>query len=456
MKVWQFKGILTETGWLLPGYLESENGKTISVNEGVKDGLHDYEINGYLLPGFQNAHSHAFQYGMAGISENRVSSLPRDNFWSWREAMYDIALKIDPDQLGHIAAMVYSEMAKHGYTSVAEFHYLHHDKNGNPYDNPAEHGIKLVEAAKIAGIRITLVPVFYQTRSFGIPATKSQRRFVFPSFDAYYNLIEHSGTIVNEQSHASLGVGVHSLRAVIKDDLLAIVNSEFKELPFHLHISEQIKEVEDCLKFYGKRPVEWIFDNISVDKNFHLVHSTHLSDQEVNDLAESNAQVVLCPTTEGNLGDGIFPLKKFQNSGGNWSIGTDSHVSLNPMEELRLLDYGQRLISHERNTYHHGEDSGFFAFSMAWKSGRRAMGLPDNEFFKTGDPFDGLIIRHDNPLIGSTSAKNLLSTILYSSDLRDYTGTIVDGKWLVKDGIHINRNSISINFLKVLQELGIR
>lgn len=455
MKKWQFKGILTQHGWLSPAYLTTEEGIIKEIGEGSLE-KPDANLEGYLLPGFQNSHSHAFQYAMAGITENRHSSGIRDNFWSWRSAMYEIALKIDPEQMRDIAAMVYTEMVKNGFTSVAEFHYLHHDKNGKVYADPAELGHQLIEAAKSAGIRITLIPIFYQNGGFGKKAEKYQRRFTHQSVDDYLHLLECSEKHVKNHEHASLGNGVHSLRAADKESVSALLSQEKKHLPFHMHISEQLREVQECLEHYGQRPVRWFLENYESTTNMNLVHATHLSETEVQMLGKSNANVVLCPTTEGNLGDGIFPLKNFQKNGGKWSIGTDSHIGINPMEELRLLDYGQRLVSHERNTFHHDGDSGLFAIRTAWQAGRRAMGSPDEDFFVVGQPMDGVVIGNENPLIATASKANLLSTFLYSANPRDYKGTIVQGEWIYKDGQSKNGGPINRNFFEVLKQLKIR
>ena len=455
MKVWQFKGILTKSGWLSPAYIETHEGKIQKIEKGLADSP-NADLDGYLIPGFQNAHSHAFQYAMAGIAENRHQTGMKDDFWTWRSTMYEIALKINPEQMRDIAAMVYSEMVKNGYTSVAEFHYLHHDPSGNEYENRAELGHQLIEAAKIAGIRITLVPVFYQKGGFGKPAEKYQRRFIFKSVDDYHRLLDQTRRMTSDEAHASLGIGVHSIRAADEYAIEEVLRLPFKKSPFHMHISEQTLEVDESEEFYGQRPVDWFLNKYQAPESLHLVHATHLTQAEVNLIADRKARVVLCPSTEGNLGDGIFPLKPFQALGGKWSIGTDSHIGLNPMEELRILDYGQRLTTNHRDSFHSDTDSGLFAIRTCWEAGRAAMGQEDSEFFEVGAALDGLVISNENPLVAATGMDHLMSTIIYSSNPRDYKGVIVDGEWIYKDGQAKNGGAILRNFLSVLKELDIR
>ncbi|MES2484885.1 MAG: formimidoylglutamate deiminase, partial [Bacteroidota bacterium] len=350
MAQYTFKGLLTQEGWIQNAAVTLDAAGTIVSITAVDVPQGEY-INGYALPGFQNAHSHAFQYAMAGLAELHSATGVQDDFWSWRNAMYGLALTLSPEQMQAVATMLYSEMARHGYTAVAEFHYLHHDKNGTPYANLAEMGERLVAAAKTAGIRITLVPMFYQQGGFGQAPLERQKRFISNTIEDYYKLLAATEKVVQNQPHANVGIGIHSLRAVKPQDVISVCQNLDGSKPFHIHVSEQLKEIEDCEGFHNKRPVQWLLDNCSVDKNYHLVHATHLDDAEVTGVAKSGANVVLCPSTEGNLGDGLFRFEDYKNHGGNWSIGTDSHVGLNPLEELRILDYGQRLISHKRTSF---------------------------------------------------------------------------------------------------------
>lgn len=450
-----FKGLLTENGWLTNAVVNlDEAGTIISITE--SDTNQGEYINGYALPGFQNAHSHAFQYAMAGLAELHTDTGVQDDFWSWRNAMYGLALTLSPEQLEVMATMLYSEMARHGYTAVAEFHYLHHDKDGKPYPNLAEMGARLIAAAKTAGIRITLVPMFYQQGGFGQPPVERQKRFISSTLEDYYKLLDSSITATKAYTNASTGVGIHSLRAVKPEDVKSICNALDGSMPFHIHVSEQLKEIEDSVAFHGKRPVQWLLDNCNVNDNYHLVHATHLDDNEVKGIAQSGANVVLCPSTEGNLGDGLFRFEDYKKYNGNWSIGTDSHVGLNPLEELRILDYGQRLISHKRTTFvTEGQgNSAFNAIKMAWQSGRKAMGASNKEFFSIGQPFDAVVMRADSPLVATASLQNLCNTFVYSADASDIAGTIVAGKWIYKNGQ--SHEAIVNDFVSTLTELGTR
>ncbi len=457
MKSYQFKGVLTQNGWIKNAVvMVDENGAITSISS---EENHNAElVNGFALPGFQNTHSHAFQYAMAGLAELHEGSGVPDDFWSWRSTMYNLALTLSPQHLEDIAAMLYVEMLRNGYTSVAEFHYLHHDTHGNPYTNLAEHGERLVAAAKKVGIRITLVPIFYQKGGFGLPPENKQKRFISSSLEAYYKLYESSKTATTYYKNASIGLGVHSLRAVSKEVIVALCRDFRDNQPFHIHVSEQLKEIEDCQNFYGKRPVEWLLDNCKVTPNFHLVHATHLNDNELKGIAKAGANVVLCPSTEGNLGDGLFRLRDFKALQGQWSIGTDSHVGLNPFEELRLLDYGQRIATNKRDTFYvSGKgDSGFNAIKMIWQTGKKAMGDSLNTFFEVGKPFDAVVMHGNIPLISNTSEKNWCNTFVYSCDASHILGTIVDGHWVVKQGVHDNCNEVSSNFINTMKDLEAR
>ncbi len=459
MKKYYFKKLLQNSGWLTKATVTvNDNGiiSDISTSENQNSSLGIQ--HSIAIPGFQNAHSHAFQYAMAGLAERHEGSENPDDFWGWREAMYQLALSVNPDQMEAIASMLYSEMARHGYTNVTEFHYVHHNKDGKPYDNLAEMGSRLIAAAKTAGIGITLCPIFYQKGGFGQAPNDRQRRFISPTIYDYLKLLESSREACKSYEHANIAIGIHSMRGVEPKDIVEIAKSGPQDIPFHIHISEQLKEIEDSIKYLGKRPVEWLLENIELNERFHLVHATHLTDEETIGIAKSGANVVICPSTEGNLGDGLFPLRKYQKEGGKWSIGTDSHVGLNPLEELRLLDYGQRLISHKRNTYFSTKqgDGGTYALEMATISGRKAMNNFESEYFKVGKPFNACIIDGTHPLLANCRDKNLTSTIVYSTDSTMQKATISHGKMIVENGNHVKKNKISNKFNEIMKELANR
>jgi len=251
MKAFRFKGVLQKDGWLMPAYVRfDEEGNILEVSDEKNSAFNYSNINGFALPGLQNAHSHAFQYAMVGLTEQHDLK-NNDDFWAWRKAMYQLALSVNPDQMEAIASMLYAEMLRHGYTEVAEFHYVHHQPSGTPYLNKAELGERLVAAAKNVGIKITLIPIFYQKGGFGKTATEN------------YQL-------------AKMAIGVHSLRAVEPTLVKALIDQLGTNLPFHIHVSEQLKEVEASMAYLGKRPVEWMLENLPLSDKFHLVHATHL------------------------------------------------------------------------------------------------------------------------------------------------------------------------------------
>ncbi len=455
LKYFRFEALLQREGWLAPAYVGvDENGRIQYLsNKPNPDGSAIEAVSGYTLPGFQNGHSHAFQYAMTGLAENHPSGM-EDDFWTWREEMYKCALLVGPEEAEAIAAMLYAEMLRHGYTHVAEFHYLHHDKDGKQYENLAEMGERMVAAAKTAGIKITLVPVFYQKGGFGLDPQPRQRRFISRTVDHYLKLLEASKYVIRNYDGARLGFSVHSLRAVELSDIVQTFQQGPKDLPFHLHVSEQKKEVADCLAYCKQRPMQWLLENLPVDERFNLVHSTHLDDSELKGLAASKANVVLCPSTEGNLGDGIFRMREYYQAGGHWSIGTDSHIGLNPLEEFRMIDYRQRLVTNLRSIFK--VDGAKYLVNEALSCGRKAMGQQDTDHFAMGQPLDAIIIDSKSPLILTSSLKNLLSTIVYTGDASCNLGTLVNGKWVVKQQVHVDQASIKQKFVSAIKNLGSR
>jgi formimidoylglutamate deiminase len=452
IRYFRFTGLYTGESWLMPAYVGvDEDGiiRSVSANSPAS-GIAAETVQGYALPGFQNAHSHAFQYAMTGEAEIHPAGT-HDDFWTWREAMYRCALSVNPAQAEAIAAMLYAELLRNGYTHVAEFHYLHHDKNGRQYSNIAEMGERMLSAAKTAGIRITLVPVFYQQGNFGQPPAERQRRFISAKTDDYLKLLDAGIHACGYYSMASAGFGVHSLRAVDGEDVKRTFNEGPKGLPFHLHVSEQKKEVSDCIAYTGKRPMQWLLSNLTVNENFHLVHSTHLDDGELKDLAASKANVVLCPSTEGNLGDGIFRMKEYVRLGGRWTIGTDSHIGIDPLEEFRMIDYRQRLVTNLRSTFE--GDAASYLLNASQLQGRVAMSPGEKQYFAVGESFDAVVYNARSPRLSTASVANLLSVLLYHGNSSMSMGTIVNGKWIVKNQKHIDLERIRETFMRTMKEI---
>lgn len=444
MKWWGFQNIYLKKKWVGPSFLKVDKSGRILQYQKNRPQEKIENINGYLIPGFRNAHSHAFQYLMAGLSEYLPKGRRGDDFWSWRNLMYDFANRISPDQLEAIAAMAYSEMLRMGITSVAEFHYLHHDPKGKPYKNMAEMSCRLLSAAKKVGINITLLPVFYQRADFNKEAQKSQARFISLTIEKYFRLLEAAEKEVKADPSFSLGVCIHSLRAVGGDEILEVFKNSNKNLPAHIHIAEQVKEVKSCLAFYKKRPVEWLLDNVDLNDRYHLVHATHMNKKETKNLAKSGANVVICPSTEGNLGDGFFNLLEFHQNAGSFSIGTDGHFNLNPLEELRLLDYGQRLKYQKRNVIclKEGEESGEVLYQKTLDAGILAMGERGAGPLEPGSFFDGVILDPQHPILTGLKPNKILSGLIFSADPSVYLGTITRGNWVVKSGRHAKYNEI--------------
>ncbi len=363
---------LTSQGWQTRVRLGLEQGRIATLQTGVEAGADD-ERHAIVLPGMPNLHSHAFQRGMAGLAEVRGPGA--DSFWSWRDLMYRFALSMTPDQLQAVAAQLYVEMLEAGYTRVAEFHYLHHDPQGKPYADIAEMAGRIGAAAAHSGIGLTLLPVFYAHAGFGGQAANPQQRRFVNSVDSYARLHEGAGQALRALEGAVVGVAPHSLRAVTPQQLQAVTALAGSN-PIHIHIAEQQKEVDDCISWSGARPVQWLLDHAAVDARWCLVHATHTTPQELVAMAGSQAVAGLCLVTEANLGDGIFDAPSFVEAGGRYGIGTDSNVQIGVAEELRLLEYSQRLARQARNVMARaGSETGQSLFEAALAGGSQALGV---------------------------------------------------------------------------------
>lgn len=337
-------------GWARNVLLEwDDSGRLTAVRPGAQAPAGVARAAGPLIPGLPNLHSHAFQRAFAGLTEHRAEQ--QDSFWSWRTLMYRFAARLGPEQMEAIATWLYAEMLEAGYTSVCEFQYLHHDADGRPYADDATLSLALLRAAQRTGIGFTLLPVLYQASGFGgRPPNEGQRRFV-RSTESMLRLLDALKPVCDAQG-ARLGLAPHSLRAVAPDalrDALAGLDALDPTSPIHIHIAEQTKEVDDCLAWSGQRPVAWLLDHAPVDARWCLVHATHMDADEYRRAATSGAVAGLCPTTEANLGDGIFDFAAWRRHGGAWGIGSDSHACVNAAEELLMLEYSQRLATRQRN-----------------------------------------------------------------------------------------------------------
>ncbi|UXI67079.1 formimidoylglutamate deiminase [Tahibacter amnicola] len=411
----------------------------------------------WVVPGMPNLHSHAFQRAMAGQAERQTD--PADSFWTWRETMYAFAGRVQPDDLRAIAAQLYMEMLEAGFTQVCEFHYLHHRPDGGRYDDPAAMSRALIEAAEQTGIGLTLLPTLYQTGGFdGRALSERQRRFAHAT-DAYLDLI----AILRKGENDTLRVGValHSLRAVPPESLRAVLESGLvDDAPIHIHIAEQTAEVDDCLAVRGARPVQWLLDNAPVDARWTLVHATHLDDAEVRRLAESGAVAGLCPTTEANLGDGVFPLRGYLDAGGVLGVGSDSHISVSPIEELRWLEYGQRLVARRRNiAVSESSDSvGETLWGDALFGGARASGVPIGAIEAGAAPAAGhradlLVLDDAAPQFAGRPKHQVIDTLVFSGNRNLVRDVMVAGRWCVRDGRHRDRDLIEQRYAETIRRL---
>jgi len=408
--------------------------------------------SGIVIPGVANGHSHAFQRALAGRTEQRGPD-DRDNFWTWRTRMYQLAGRIDAAALAAIARQLYTEMLEAGYTSVAEFHYLHNEPGAR---EPGEAMFEaLVSAARDSGMRLAYVPVLYQRAGFEDPQpTREQERFATTpqAFEAHYERArDRAGGLL------SVGIGAHSLRAVTVPGLARVVALARRDaVPMHLHIAEQRREVDQCLAALEARPVRWLMRQFELDSRWCLVHATHLDAEETEALAETGAVVCLCPSTEANLGDGLFPLARFLAHGGRIAIGSDSHVSLNPFEELRWLEYGQRLTSESRNVAGHAtardSHSGRALFERAVEGGALATGR-DSGALEQGAPADFVVLDDDNPMLVGHEADSLLDALVFSGFSLPIDRVMTAGAWRVIDGRHVDRAHARAEYADVIRRL---
>ena len=336
-------------------------------------------LAGPALPGLVNGHSHAFQRAIAGLTETSPPG-QTDSFWSWRDRMYQVALAITPPQLEQIATRLYGELFANGYTHVCEFHYLHNDVDGRPYADPLEMSLALVRAARQVGIGLTLLPTLYMRSGFGAAGLRPDQRRFASTPESVLRIAEAVRRLGAGSAKLTAGIALHSLRAVDEGALRECAQAaRAAGMPVHIHIAEQQLEVDDCLRQHGRRPIEWLLGHMSVDAHWNLVHATQATHEELHAVREVDASIVLCPTTEANLGDGVFDLVPWLEGGGRWSIGSDSHVCRSWVEELRLLEYSQRLLRRERNVAARaaGQDSTAGAlFDGAMRGGEAAAGLP--------------------------------------------------------------------------------
>ena len=443
-----FAEALLPTGWAHDVRIGIDAGRFTRIESGVPAQPSD-QRHAVALPGLPNLHSHAFQRGMAGLAERRGSSA--DSFWTWREAMYRFVDRIGPDELQAIAAMAYAEMLESGFVRVGEFHYLHHDPAGAPYAGAAM-AEAIATAAGESGIALTLLPVFYAHSGFGGQSPgPGQRRFVC-SLDQFAALHAASRAAIAALPDAVLGLAPHSLRAVTPDQLSPLIALADGH-PIHIHVAEQQKEVADCLAWSGARPVEWLLGNTAVDQRWCLVHATHMTVLESDLLAASGAVAGLCPVTEANLGDGLFPAPRYIAAGGRWGIGSDSNVRIDAAEELRWLEYGQRLGEQARNVFagETGESSGGELYRSALLGGAQALGASMG--LATGNSADFLTLDAGHPSLTGAAADRWLDGLIFAAGCGAIDTVWRRGRQVVSGGRHHDRERIAARYRSVLADL---
>jgi formiminoglutamate deiminase len=444
-----FETALLADGWARDVRLSLAGGRIVGVEVGQIPAVDDIR-GGVALPGLPNLHSHAFQRAMAGLTEARGPG--EDSFWSWRELMYRFVGRLQPGDVEAIAAQAFAEMLEVGFTRVGEFHYLHHAPDGRPYANAAEMAERIAAAAAETGIGLTLLPVFYAHAGFGgAPPADGQRRFV-TDVDGYARLLEASRTAVAALPDAVVGAAPHSLRAVTQAELVAVSAGAG---PVHIHIAEQVKEVEDCLAWSGVRPVEWLLDNAPVDDRWCLVHATHMTPAETGRLARSGAVAGLCPITEANLGDGLFPAPAFVGAGGAIGVGSDSNVRIDAAEELRLLEYGQRLTVRARNVLagSAGGSTGAALYRRALAGGAQALSQPAVVGLAQGSAADLVTLDSNHPDLAGRAGDAILDAYVFAGGSRLVKDVWRAGRKVVEDGRHHARDRIVARYRATLERL---
>ncbi|WP_448206930.1 formimidoylglutamate deiminase [Azospirillum sp. sgz302134] len=450
MTTLHFASALLGNDWHDDVRLHVEGGRIARLETGVPAASED-ERHAVALPGVASLHSHAFQRGMAGLAELRGAT--DDNFWSWREIMYRFLRAMTPEDVEAVAAFLYVELLEAGFTRIGEFHYLHHDADGRPYADPAETAARIGAAAAETGIGLTLLPVFYAHSTFGgAPPNAGQRRFI-SDLDLFARILERCRDIAAALPGANVGVAPHSLRAVTPEELSAVV-AMAEGAPIHVHAAEQVREVEDCLAWSGARPVEWLLANQPVDSGWCLIHATHMTPEEIAGVAARGAVAGLCPITEGNLGDGILDTVSFAAAGGRFGIGTDSNVQIGLAEELRMLEYAQRLVRRARNVLAAPmQSSGNRLLMAALEGGTQALGQGGATGLAVGAPADIVSLDVAQPSFVGRRHDQILDTWIFSAGSRAVDCVWVRGTKLVEGGVHRARAAVGERYATVMRRL---
>ena len=430
--------------------VEIENGHISRLTPNASAEVEDTRVD-TLLPALANLHSHAFQRAMAGMTEYRLAG--RDSFWTWRDLMYRFTAHLTPDQVQAIAALVYLEMQEAGYASVGEFHYLHHQPDGQPYDRLAELSDRIMAAAAETGIGLTHLPVLYSYAGVGEkPLEHGQARFG-NDVERFCALVDQArGALPNLPTDCRVGIAPHSLRATSPADLARVVAAQGGG-PIHIHIAEQPKEVAEVQAGLGARPVEWLLVNAAVNDNWCLIHATHMTNEETRALASSGAVAGLCPVTEANLGDGPFNGPTYLEERGVFGVGSDSNVLISLTEELRVLEYSQRLRDLSRNVLVVGEGSvGQTIYTNAAQGGARALGRNAGQIAE-GKLADLVAIDSQDPALCALRPEQLLDGLVFAAKDHVVTDLWSAGRHQVQNGRHVDRDQIIANYRTAMQAL---
>lgn len=445
--------LLTPNGWLRDSLIRVDAlGHVLSIEAGRASEA-DEVLRGPVIPGMPNCHSHAFQRQMAGLAGHPGPG-KTDSFWTWRDAMYRLANRLSPDALQAIALWLYVEMLEAGFTSCAEFHYIHHRADGEPYDAIDETGARLIEAASEAGLALTLLPVLYCRAGFERETVREEQRRFANSPDRFLRLFEASLDRVADDPHHVVGLAFHSLRAVSKEQIEEVLGAEGgRAAAVHIHVAEQAAEVEQCRAAYGARPVEWLLSNTPVDDRWCLVHGTHMEPREYDAAAASGAVAGLCPTTEADLGDGFFEAEYWLGQGGLMAIGSDSNLRVSPTEELRLLESGLRLRAGRRNILsREGRSCGRFLYEAAAEGGRTALGQAVGSIAE-GFRADLVELDESHPMLRAVEDDDVLDRYVFAGDKSMVRSVFVAGRKTVKEGFHEARDTAAAGFVAVMEEL---
>ncbi|MBC9175437.1 formimidoylglutamate deiminase [Pseudoroseomonas ludipueritiae] len=448
---------LLPSGWVRDVLVEADDAGTILSASPDSPAADAVRLSGVVIPGVPNLHSHAFQRAMAGLAERRSPPDARDaeggedSFWTWRQTMYRFVGRMTPEDAEAVAAQLYVECLEWGFTNVAEFHYLHHQPDGTPYAAPAEMALRHLEAARLAGIGITLLPSLYRHGGiFGKEPAPGQRRFL-NDLDGYWRIVEDVRSAIAGDAQAGLGLAPHSLRAVTPAMLAELASFNG---PIHIHAAEQLREVAECEAATGARPVQWLLDHAPLDARWCLIHSTHMTDAEAMALAATGAVVGLCPTTEASLGDGVFNYPAYAKAKGRFGFGTDSHVGTSPRDEMRQLETSQRLARHVRSVAtdvarpHPGLNLLKAALAGGAQVSARAIGA-----ITPGQRCDLVELDPDHPALAGLEGDTLLDAWVFSGQGNPVRSVVFGGHEVVREGQHIRREEILARFRAAMVRL---